>query len=136
MTTIEPEVFEVTEPIKIYCIAAKSFPDDVMYTHQKLHEQAPINSQRKYFGVSWGGQTITYKAGATEIDDGELKNKGLEEFVIGAGKYLSVMLDNTDEIAQVFGQLIKDPRIDQQSGYCVEMYLDDNKIRCMVTMKG
>jgi uncharacterized protein YndB with AHSA1/START domain len=129
-----PEVFHLEEPIEIFCVTADTFPQDVPHAHELLHKLAPPAAKRKYFGISWGGPTITYKAGATEVQKGELKNKELEEFIIKKGDYLSIVLTDFNTIKDVIAELIKDPRIDPK-GYCVEMYLDEKTVRCMVTMK-
>lgn len=129
-----PRILTLDTPIHVFCVAAESFPMGVMKAHQTLHELAPQAPGRQYFGISWGGPQITYKAAATEISPGELKQKGLEEFTIRAGNYLAVDVDDFDTIKDVFTQLIKDPRIDPH-GYCVELYLDTKKARCMITME-
>lgn len=136
MTAFATEVFELKEPMKVFCVTANSFPEGAYKAHQTLHTLAPPEPGREYFGLSWGGPTITYKAGATELKEGELQNKGLEEFAIRKGKYVSALCADFDQIQECIQQLIRDERIDPQ-GYCVEMYLEDNpiKVRCMVTMK-
>ena len=131
---LNPEIFELENPIKVFSITAESFPGGVMKAHETLHGIASLDPKRQYFGISWGGPSITYKAAATEVSEGELKDKGLEEFTIRAGKYLSVKLDDLGQIKDVFPELIQDSRVDPR-GYCVEMYLDDNDVRCMVTTK-
>ncbi len=131
---IKPEIFILDEPIKIFCVNADSFPEGVMKAHQTLHGIASFNPGRRFFGISWGKQSITYKAGATELHPGELNKKGLEEFTVRKGKYLAVMLNDFNQIKDVFARLIEDTRIDP-NGYCVEMYLDMDKVRCMVTLK-
>lgn len=132
--TFEPSVFELENPINVFCVTAESFPDDIMNAHKTLHKVAPADTARQYFGISWGGETITYKAAATEITESELASKGLEEFVIKEGPYLSILVNDFDQINDAIQQLITDPRIDPE-GYCVEMYLDDSNVRCMVTVK-
>lgn len=128
------EIFQLEEPVHVFCVTAESFPDGVQKAHQTLHGLAPFDNKRRYFGISWGGPAITYKAAATEIRDGELSGEQLEEFTIRSGSYLSIVVDDFHKIAGAIQELIADPRIDPD-GYCVEMYLDEKTVRCMVTVK-
>jgi len=129
----DQELFQLNEPIQVFCVAAESFPEGVQKAHQALHEIAPFDESRRYFGLSWGGPAITYKAAATEIQDGELSDKQLEAFTIRSGPYLSIVLNDLDKISAAFQTLIADPRVDPR-GYCVEMYLGEQTVRCMVTI--
>lgn len=130
----EPEVYELTQPIHVYAVTAERFPEGLGKAFEKLEAAAPRTEQRKFYGISWGGPSITYMAATTELHEGELKDKGLEEFTIKKGNYLSVMVEGYDNIAAAIQNLIQDPRIDPK-GYCVEMYLEGQKVRCMVTLK-
>jgi hypothetical protein len=128
------EVIELTEEIPVFCVKADSFPDGILPAHQKLHSIVPLDTNRRYFGISWGGDQITYKAAATELFEGELKEKNLERFAIRKGKYLATIANSPQDIAEAFQKLLDDPRL-LPDGYCVESYLSDNKIQCMVTIE-
>ncbi|HRN69673.1 MAG TPA: hypothetical protein PLS49_00680 [Candidatus Woesebacteria bacterium] len=84
-----PEIYTLNEPITVYCVTAESFPDGLSKAFEKLESIAPSAENRKTFSISWGGTSITYKAATAELFEGELKNKGLEEFTIRSGNYLS-----------------------------------------------
>jgi predicted transcriptional regulator YdeE len=128
------EVIEIKESIQVFCVTADSFPQGIVPAHTKLHTVVPLNVNRQYFGISWGGEQITYKAAATEVLENELKDKGLEKFTIRSGKYLVTTAETPQDIQEAFPKLLQDPRVDPQ-GYCVEKYLADNKIQCMVTLQ-
>lgn len=128
------EIFEQHEPIKIVSVAATSFQNGVPAAHEALQRIVPFDTQRQYFGISWGGPKITYMAAASELHDDELAEHDLETFTIRPGQYLAMVVDHVEDIKGAIQQLVADPRIDP-SGYCVEVYLGGNKTRCMVTLK-
>jgi predicted transcriptional regulator YdeE len=128
------EIHELEKPINVFCVTAESFPEGIGKAHEKLHSVARNHPERRYYGISWGGPAITYMAAAEELEDGELRDKDLEEFTIRAGKYLSVTINGFDRVKDVFQELIHDPRIDL-NGYCVEIYLEGSTVQCMATMR-
>jgi hypothetical protein len=133
--------FNLENDIVVFCVTATSFPDGVLAAHQKLHSYIPFSKQRDYFGISRpeGGRGIVYKAGATELDKNELSKHGLEKFLIPKGKYLMHVLhnyrNNLAAIGPAFDELLADFRIDP-SGFCLEWYVDDNTLRCLVRTAG
>jgi hypothetical protein len=62
---------------------------------------------------------------------------GFDVFFIKKGTYLSVLIPNfrsdPARIGQTFQTMIQDPRIDPH-GYCLEWYLNDLDVRCMVLL--
>jgi predicted transcriptional regulator YdeE len=137
---MEKETFKLENDIKVFCVAAKSFPDGILESHQKLHSLVPLSDERKYFGISWWGENgnIIYKAAAEEIVHGELSKHGLEEFIIPNGEYLYItvkdFMQNIPAIGKAFEELTPDPRIDPK-GACIEWYLPGNECRCMMKLK-
>lgn len=132
--TMEKIILE--NDIKVRCVAAKSFPDDVLNSHQTLHSLVPFSTERNYFGVSrMENGKIIYKAAAEELESGELAKHDLEELVLPAGTYQSLIvkdfMKNIQAIGAAFDQLIQLPDIDPE-GYCIEWYLSDKDVRCMV----
>jgi len=134
------EHFILETDIKVYCISASSFPDGVMAAHQALHGMVSFNEQRKYFGLSRpeNNEVIVYKAAAEELISGELSDKNLEVVIIKKGNYQCISIHNfmTDipAIGKAFEQLTALTDIDPE-GYCVEWYITQQDVRCMVRLK-
>ncbi|MBL7712733.1 MAG: hypothetical protein JNL13_09725 [Chitinophagaceae bacterium] len=128
------------EDISVYCIRAASFPDGVLAAHQQLHALLPFSAERGYFGLSRPENgSIEYYAAASECIPGELSGKDLKEIIIRSGTYNSITIEHymrdTAAIGEAFRQLIADPGIDPQ-GYCVEWYLTQETVRCMVRLQA
>jgi hypothetical protein len=132
--------YNLEKDILVFCVTATSFPDGVLAAHQKLHGYIPFNEKRNYFGISCPDKTgiIIYKSAAEEIERGELSKHNLKPFVIKRGKYIYRDVKDFERdipaIKKAFDELIANPEIDPQ-GYCVEWYLSQNLVRCMVKLK-
>lgn len=135
------EQFLLKNDLNVFCVTADSFPNGVQKAHETLHALIPFSLDRKYFGLSWpsGNGSLIYKAAAEELIPGELSQHGLEEKVIVKGNYLCInikdFMKDIPAIGQAFQKLIADPRIDPE-GFCIEWYLADNEVRCMVKLNG
>ncbi len=131
------EKYILEKDIKVFCVTAKSFPEGVMEAHQTLHSKLPANGNRKFFGISSPIETgtIIYKAAAEELPGDEFHKFDFETFIIRRGEYISEyipnFMDDVQIIAKTFKELIAYPHIDPK-GYCLEMYLNDKDLRCMV----
>lgn len=133
--------YHLPEDISAMYITASSFPDGVLAAHQQLHSLVPMSDtpERKYFGISFPNQdgTIIYKTAAEELNEGEAKSLGLETYIIRKGDYISIdiadFMKNVSGIGQAFQELIADPNIDL-NGACVEWYLNDDLVKCMVRL--
>ncbi len=136
---MEIEKFSLDKDIKVLCLQATSFPNGVMEAFQKLHAKLPDSMARKSFGISRpeGGGGIVYKAAAEEMHEGEAEELGLESFTIKKGEFYSVTIHNfmsdLPGIGKTFTELLAQPDIDP-NGYCLEWYLNDKDVRCMVPM--
>jgi len=134
------EEYILNEEIEVMCITAESFPDGVLAAHQKLHALFPLDQQRRYFGLSRpnGKGGIIYKAAVEEINEGEAENAKLESFTIEKGKYISELIPDfmkdVGQIEKVFEKLLNHQNIDP-NGYCLEMYINETDVRCMVGIK-
>jgi len=125
--------------IPVFCVTAKSFPGGVLEAHEKLHSLVPLSPERSYFGLSRPEKgVILYKAAAEEKKEGEAEKLGCEKFIIQHGKYIYRTIEDyvkdSNQIGVAFQKLISEPGIDP-NGYCVEWYLNDNDVKCMVKMK-
>ena len=119
-------------------IQATSFPDGILAAHQKLHTVIPYSTERKYLGISRPENgAIIYKAGAEELNPDEAEQFKLDILILKKGNYAYIDIHNymndLQGIGQAFNQLTELPNIDPQ-GYCVEWYLNDKDVKCMVRL--
>lgn len=132
----------IEEDIKVSCVTAESFPDGVLAAHQKLHGMIPFTLERKYFGISRPDQggAIVYIAAVSELETGEAEKLGLESFTIKKGTYVAKTIkdymNDLSSIGNAFQELLADPEIDHDNGYCLEWYMNDTDVRCMVPLKS
>ena len=133
------EKFTLEDDIKVFCETAKSFPDGIMQAHKELESIISCSKQRRYFGNSNRNSKgiIIYDAAAEEIYQGEAEELGCEKFVIESGHYISLLIENyisdIPAIAKAFQQLTEYPGTDPE-GYCIEWYLNEKDVRCMVKL--
>lgn len=130
------EKIHLKSAIDVFCVTADSFPDGVLKAHQRLHALVPFSEQRRYFGLSrMENGKIVYKAAAEELVPGELSKHELQILTIRAGDYQCIVvpdfMEDIDAIGTAFNQLIQLPEIDPEA-YCVEWYVSDREVRCMV----
>ena len=129
----------IEKDIKVLCVTASSFPEGVQKAHQKLHSMLSSSEHRTFYGISYADKNgaIIYKAAAEELNDGEAERFKLETFIIRKGAYISELLKGWRKeealVGKTFKKLLSDPRIDK-NGYCVEVYLNDKDMRCMVPL--
>ena len=132
--------FFLQADIKVFYVTAISFPDGILGAHQKLHSLIGSPVGRRFFGISYPDTSlkIIYKAGVEENYTGEGEKLGCETFIIKKGQYTSIyikeFMKNIPKIGQSFQELLTDKRIDP-NGCCVEEYVHDNDVRCMVRLK-
>ena len=133
------ETTTVDKDIKAFYITATSFPDGIKQAHEKLHSLIPFSKDRKYFGISRPENgIIIYRAAAEESNDREAERLNLDTLILKKGNYISLTINNfmkdLPAIGEAFKQLLSNPGIDPQ-GYCVEWYLSDKDVKCMVRLK-
>lgn len=133
------EKFVLEKDIPVMYLTADSFPDGIMAAHHTLHAIVP-SGDRLFFGISFPDRKgeIIYKAGAEQYSVEESIVLGLETYIVRQGVYNSVLLKdyfkNPSSIAEVFQHLLTSPDLDPQ-GACVEMYLGERDVRCMVRLR-
>ena len=134
------ETITLDNDIKVFYITAKSFPDGIMDAHKKLHALVPFSTDRKYFGISRPEKNgvIVYKAAAEEINQGEAEKLNCETLVLKKGKYICLTITDymkdIQSIDKSFKKLLSYPDLDPK-GYCVEWYLTDKDVKCMIRLK-
>jgi len=135
------EKFRLEEDIKVFCETAKSFPEGIMEAHKELESILTCSKQRRYFGISSRNAKgiIIYDAAAEEIYQGEAEELGCEKFLIQSGQYISILIEDfindITSIAKAFQLLIAYPGVDPE-GYCIEWYLNEKDVRCMIRLIG
>ncbi|MCZ4225251.1 transcriptional regulator [Pedobacter rhodius] len=134
------EIFHLNEDIKVMYVTAASFPEGIETAHRKLHDVVAFDEKRRYFGLSKpNGKSIVYKAAAEELNPGEAQILGFESFTIQKGdfisEYISDFMSDISLIGKTFEKLLSDSHIDP-NGYCLEMYIDNKDVRCMVPLKS
>ena len=125
--------------IKVLYLSAISFPDGIKEAHEKLHSIIPFTTDRKYFGISRPEKgTIKYKAAAEEFNEGEAKSFNLETLILRKGHYVSLtvydFMKDIQAIDRTFKKLLSYPGLDPE-GYCVEWYLNNKDVKCMIRLK-
>ncbi|BDA80295.1 hypothetical protein LPTSP3_g32250 [Leptospira kobayashii] len=132
--------FNLEKDINVFCVTAISFPDGVMDAHNKLHSLIKPSKERRYFGISRPDKdTIVYKAAAEEMEEGEADKLSCERFVIKKGEFICLtikdFMEDVQSIENAFRKLISRDDIDP-NGYCLEWYLNEKDVRCMVGLKS
>ena len=133
------EKYILKENINLIYVTAKSFPDGVMEAFENLGKKVDTKNGRSLFGISFPGRDgkIIYKAGANELSEGEAEKLGCESFTVKKGTYNSIFIsdfmNNISAVGKAFNEILKDPLIDP-NGCCVEMYLNEKDVRCMVRL--
>lgn len=130
------ENFILEQAIKVFCVTATSFPDGIKSAHETLHSLVPFSNERKYFGLSRPENgVIIYKAAAEEKKAGEGESLGCETIVIKSGRYICLtvldFMNDITAIGKAFQELLTRPDLDPE-GYCVEWYLNEKDVKCMI----
>ncbi|MES2761344.1 MAG: transcriptional regulator [Bacteroidota bacterium] len=135
------QYYNLEKDIDVFCVTATSYPEGVLAAHQKLHGYVSYNQKRNYFGISAPDKTgtIIYRSAAEELEAGEFSKHKLEPFVIKKGKYIYIdikdFMKDIPSIQIAFDTLLSNPEIDPK-GCCVEWYLSESLVRCMVRLKN
>ncbi len=131
----------IEKDIPVFYVTAASFPAGVQAAHEALHALVPFSTGRKYYGVSRpeNNTGIVYRAAAEELYEGEGAEYGCETLILKNGRYLSITLhdylSDVQSIGKAFQQILSQPGLDPH-GYCVEYYINDKEMQCMVRMGG
>ena len=133
------ETKTVNKGIKVFYVTATSFPDGIKQAHEKLHSLIPFSKDRRYFGISRPENgIIIYRAAAEELNDREAESLNLDTLILKKGNYISLTINNymkdIPAIGEAFKLLLSNRDIDPQA-YCVEWYLSDKDVKCMVRLK-
>jgi hypothetical protein len=133
------ETISIDTDISVICIRTESFPGGITKAKQELKHRVPHFSKRRYFGILREEETdgVEYKAGVEEKFQGEACKLNCENFMIRSGHYVGLTIkDYTMDIqiiSSLFRKLIALPGIDPE-GYCIQWYVNDKDVRCMVRL--
>ena len=125
---------QMKESRKLIGLKAESFPNGVVPAFDALEKK--VGKGRKVYGMSRGDgkSNIDYWACVLE-NTNERPPMGCEELEVKAGTYVSERLSNWQGREEILGQtfqtLYSHPQVDP-NGYCVEEYLDNGDVLCMV----
>lgn len=134
------QTFNLENDIQIFYVTAKSYPEGILAAHQQLHAMVPFSYERKYFGLSRpeNNSGIVYRAATEETFEGEAEKYNCETLTINKGQYLSLIISNYRQdlpsIGIAFQKLLSQPNIDPQ-GYCIEWYISETDVNCLVRLK-
>ena len=133
------ETYIIEKDIKVLYVTAISFPEGVGGAYKKLHSLLPAESKRTQYGISNPNESgqIIYKAAVEESFPGEGEQFGCKTFTIKKGAYASELLidweKNESIIGKTFQKLLMHPDLDKH-GYCLEIYLNEKDVRCLVPL--
>jgi hypothetical protein len=136
---INMEKYYIDRDIKVFYATATSFPEGVGGAFQKLLSFLPKPNERILYAISFPNERgqIIYKAAVEESFPGEGEQNGCETFLIKKGEYWSELLPDwrKDEsiVGETFQKLLKHPDLDK-NGYCLEIYLNEKDVRCLVPL--
>ncbi len=128
----------IDSDIHLICIKADRFPEGIPEAYNKLHSLNLSMNGRVFYGLSRpeNGE-ITYYAAATENSRGEAESAGYESRTVFRGDYISTVitdyLSDLSIIGKTFEELLETEGLDPQ-GYCVEHYINDKDVVCMIRL--
>jgi hypothetical protein len=130
------EVYYLDQDLKIFCVRAESFPNDIGKAFSKLIELLPTLEGRTFLGISYqANDHMIYQAAVLETYEGEGLNYGCDQLVIEKGKYLAETLKGWKKkegsIGATFRKLTDSPH--DTTFPCVEWYFGED-VMCMVKL--
>ena len=122
--------------ISVFYVKAHSFPDVILEVHTRLHSLIPDSNTRQTYGISHPENgAIVYKAGFEEKFTGEVAAHNCETMVLNKGEYYSIMLrdfmNSPNSVKNALTTLLALPGFNRQV-YCVERYLNEKDVECMI----
>jgi predicted transcriptional regulator YdeE len=106
-----------------------------------LHSSIPHTKTRTLYGISRpesANGPIVYRAAAEVLEKDDPKKVNLETMIIKKGKYRCLTVNNYSKdpaiISRSFDDILKQPGLDP-NGYCIEWYLTEKDVLCMVRLK-
>lgn len=128
----------IENDITVFYITADSFPDGIQDVHARLHSLVADGRERTTFGISRPENgTIIYRVGFEEKYDSEGALFDCATLVLKKGTYSCIrvmdFMKDPVSIKNAFTTLLSQPNLDKE-GYCVERYINDRDVDCMIRM--
>lgn len=133
------ETITLQTDIHVLCVQAETFPNGIMQAYQTLGERLLTNPNRLHYGLSHGTPTgeVIYFAAAEQLQPNEPMELNLIPKIIPAGNYACITvlnyMQNLPSVAQTFRTLLALPNHDT-NGMCVEQYINQNDVECMLRL--
>ncbi|MBL7933231.1 MAG: transcriptional regulator [Bacteroidia bacterium] len=129
----------ISKDISVFYVEADSFPEGIETARERFKKLIGQNSGRELYGISRPeNNKIIYRVGAEEEFNGEGKKYNCHSLGLKKGRYASLIIENymenLGEIKKAFDLILQRPDLDPL-GYCVEKYLDEKEMICMVRLK-
>ncbi|PST82604.1 transcriptional regulator [Pedobacter yulinensis] len=131
------EKYILEQDIPVVYVAAREVPEGIGAAILEMEACLKADAgNRIFYGVSGcrNGEMF-YWAAANEARPGEAEQLGCRRFTIPAGRYLAKTVRNFREdiqqIKRTFEELLDQPGL-QTGGLCVEIYINDDDVRCLV----
>lgn len=134
------KIFKFDKDIPIFYVTASSFPEGVMAAHEELRSLVPFSAGRMFFGVSRPeqGGSIVYRAAAEELYKGEGTKFNCDTLILKKGEYIGMdvkdYMKDVQSVQRAFDEILDLPDLDP-NGYCVELYLSEKDVRCMIRLE-
>ncbi len=124
--------------VTVFYLTAASFPDGIQNVHARLHSLIADSKERMTFGISRPENgKIIYRVGFEEKYTGEGAVFDCATLVLKKGTYSCIrvidFMKDPVSIKNAFTTLLSQPNFDRE-GYCVEWYLNDRDVDCMLRM--
>lgn len=129
----------IPQDILVMYIEALSFPDGIDNAFTALRKLIPTIERRRIFGISYLNSKgeIIYKAAVETSSIYEASQFGLNTFIIKKGTFMGLALENwrsqETKITQLFQKIIHQPNV-LSTGYCLEEYINEQDMLCMVPL--
>ncbi|MBY0537114.1 MAG: hypothetical protein K2P88_14785 [Chitinophagaceae bacterium] len=129
------EHYSLPTDLNLIGFEVKTFPNGIGDSFDILYNT--FGQERSYYGISWfdENETIKYYAMTTELPADNQLAENYQKLEIQKGNYRTITVFNwlskTNSIKDVFHELLKDARPNQNSP-CIEWYKSDTEMVCMV----
>ncbi|QMU29023.1 DinB family protein [Adhaeribacter radiodurans] len=134
------EKYHLAQDVDVFGFAVETFPEGIGEAFDALQEKLPAGDNRSFYGISECTPAgIVYLATVCQKTKDEPQKYGYTPYVVEKGDYLAVTvcdwLTKTSSIKDIFTKMFTDARSDR-SKPCVEIYLNDDEMLCLVKEKS
>ena len=124
--------------LKLMVVRADEFPRGIQAAWDNLESKLSSLKGRKFYGVArYEGSQEVYYAGVVAAGDEEAAALGFPTMMIKGGKYARVKLsdwrDDTDKIAPIFEELVRDFPV-VPNGPQLEYYRSQSELHLLVPL--